>query len=97
MIGKLTLGGIIAAGTMMASIVSSSAMPVVPQTGAPSAIVQKVAWGCGPGWHPNPWGRCVPNRYRRWHRPVIIYRTHHHWRDHWHHHHYWHHHHHWRD
>ena len=24
-------------------------------------MLQDVSWGCGPGRHPNPWGRCVPN------------------------------------
>ncbi|WP_409564118.1 GCG_CRPN prefix-to-repeats domain-containing protein [Methylobacterium sp. J-068] len=27
-----------------------------------SASVELVAGGCGPGWHPNPWGECRPNR-----------------------------------
>lgn len=25
------------------------------------AVVEFVAGGCGPGFHPNPWGRCRPN------------------------------------
>ena len=38
-------------------------------------IVQ-VAGGCGRGWHPNRWGRCVPNRYgyyRPYYRPFYGY------------------------
>ncbi|WP_342361730.1 GCG_CRPN prefix-to-repeats domain-containing protein [Terrarubrum flagellatum] len=40
---------------------AAQAMPLAPVE-QPAAITQ-VAWGCGPGWHPNPWGRCVPNRW----------------------------------
>ncbi|MGU3363015.1 GCG_CRPN prefix-to-repeats domain-containing protein [Methylobacterium sp. M6A4_1b] len=25
------------------------------------AVIEFVAGGCGPGFHPNPWGRCRPN------------------------------------
>jgi len=47
-----------------ASAVSASAAPPAPNLDAPQAsnIVQ-VAGGCGRGFHPNRWGRCVPNRY----------------------------------
>ncbi|AZO75865.1 MAG: hypothetical protein E5V92_28685 [Mesorhizobium sp.] len=45
-------------GTAAAS--AASAMPMAPV--AAPALVEHVAWGCGPGWHPNHWGRCVPNR-----------------------------------
>jgi hypothetical protein len=65
-----------------ASVVSVSAAPPVPDLDTPQAsnIVQ-VAGGCGRGFHPNRWGRCVPNRYGyygprpywsgpyRWHSP----------------------------
>jgi hypothetical protein len=65
-----------------ASAVSVSAAPPVPNLDTPQAsnIVQ-VAGGCGRGFHPNRWGRCVPNRYGyygprpywsgpyRWHSP----------------------------
>ncbi|TPN89614.1 hypothetical protein FJ987_08805 [Mesorhizobium sp. CU2] len=79
----LAIGGTVAAG-------AASAMPTAPVT-AP-AVVEHVAWGCGPGWHPNYWGRCVP--YRRvyypgyyWGGPSIYigpawhpYHRWHHWR-----------------
>jgi hypothetical protein len=42
-------------------IASAQAMPITPihDTGT----VTHVGWRCGgPGWHMNPWGRCVPNR-----------------------------------
>ncbi|WP_425332122.1 GCG_CRPN prefix-to-repeats domain-containing protein, partial [Rhodoblastus acidophilus] len=43
----------------------AGAMPLAGAAPAASAPVEQAAWGCGPGWHPNPWGRCVPNR-RYW-------------------------------
>jgi hypothetical protein len=66
-------------GGMIATVEASSAMSIAPAAQpAPSAMVQDVAWGCGPGWHPNPWGRCVPyggpvygyGYGYGWHRPV---------------------------
>lgn len=48
-------------GTVAAS--AASAMPIAAVAPAAPALVEHVAYGCGPGWHPNPWGRCVP--YRR--------------------------------
>jgi hypothetical protein len=49
----------------------SSAMPMATAAPAAPTSAQPVAWGCGPGWHPNPWGRCVPNGpVYYWHGPV---------------------------
>lgn len=42
-------------------IASAQAMPVAPMHDASGAVTQ-VGWRCGPGWHINGWGRCVPNR-----------------------------------
>ena len=42
-----------------------SAAPAAPgYLGSPDggAGIELVAGGCGPGWHPNPWGECRPNR-----------------------------------
>jgi hypothetical protein len=47
--------------------VSAQAMPV-DQTSHFSGLVENMAWGCPPGYHPNDWGRCVP--FRRWAPPV---------------------------
>jgi len=50
---------------------ASIALPLAPRSQV-SAIspVQHIGWRCGPGWHVNGWGRCVPNRprgyWRRW-------------------------------
>ncbi|MBZ9887956.1 hypothetical protein LB559_08395 [Mesorhizobium sp. BR1-1-3] len=68
---------------------ASSAMPIV-SVAQPAALVEHVRWGCGIGWHPNRWGRCVPNgvvvvrpRYHYWRGPAYVWHPHHHWR-HWH-------------
>ena len=45
-----------------AAAASASAAPIAPAKEQASDIVD-VAGGCGRGLHPNPWGRCVPNRY----------------------------------
>ena len=62
------------AGTLMLSAVGSEAMPLV-KPGAAPLPVESVGWRCGPGWHMNRWGRCVPNgrviirpmHVRHWH------------------------------
>lgn len=68
------------AGGMFASVAASSAMPMVTTTQPASRLVEHVAWYCGPGWHPDYWGRCVPNRVIvypgyyygwGWHRPAF--------------------------
>lgn len=41
---------------------SANATPSPPNlTAQQNATVVQAAWGCGWGFHPNPWGRCVPN------------------------------------
>jgi hypothetical protein len=67
-VSVLVFAGALALG---ASAVSASAAPAAPDLGvAPgSANVVEAAFGCGRGFHPNHWGRCVPNRWsynRRW-------------------------------
>ncbi|MDX8468815.1 hypothetical protein RFM26_24195 [Mesorhizobium sp. VK23B] len=60
----LAIGGTVAASAAMAPV-------------AAPALVEHVAWGCGSGWHPDRWGRCVPNRrviypgYYYWGGPSI--------------------------
>jgi hypothetical protein len=50
-------------GASLVGVEAASAMPVAPYDGvsAASAPIETVGWRCGPGWHVNPWGRCVPN------------------------------------
>jgi hypothetical protein len=44
---------------------SANAAPAVPDLGvtAGSTNIVEAAFGCGRGFHPNHWGRCVPNRW----------------------------------
>ncbi|MFK0687146.1 GCG_CRPN prefix-to-repeats domain-containing protein [Mesorhizobium sp. IMUNJ 23033] len=59
----------------------SQAMPMAKPTAAPLPI-ETVGWRCGPRWHMNRWGNCVPNHrmmirpVRHWH-PGFWY--HHRW------------------
>ena len=48
---------------LAASAVSASAAPAIPDLGtsAGSSNIVDVAGGCGRWFHPNRWGRCVPN------------------------------------
>lgn len=73
MIRSLAFAAAAVGGLMMTAGVAP-AMPLAPATPAASDAVQDIAWGCGPGWHPNYWGRCVPNApvYYGWgwRRPV---------------------------
>jgi hypothetical protein len=51
-------------GANIATVATSSAMPISPEPQmTASTLVQQAGWRCGPGWHVNPWGRCVPNRW----------------------------------
>jgi hypothetical protein len=57
----LTLAGAVC---LAASAVAANAAPSVPgPVSQPGSIVVQVAGGCGWGFHPNRWGRCIPNRY----------------------------------
>ncbi|HVW54726.1 MAG TPA: hypothetical protein VHC00_03505 [Rhizobiaceae bacterium] len=88
MFAKIALATAVSAGTLAFSAVASSAMPMASLSAPGAFSVQTIAWGCGVGWHPNPWGRCVPNRPvvygYYWQRPVVVYRTYgwHRWRHH---------------
>ena len=53
--GAIALGSLVAAANA-ALIIPSSSSQMDPN------IVQ-VWGGCGWGFHPSPWGRCVPNRW----------------------------------
>ncbi|MDQ0396440.1 GCG_CRPN prefix-to-repeats domain-containing protein [Labrys monachus] len=59
---KFVAASLIGLGGLVATAEASSAMTLAPAAPGASSLVQDVRWGCGPGWHPNPWGRCVPNR-----------------------------------
>ena len=61
-VSALLVAGALALGV---SAVSTNAAPAVPDLGvtAGSANIVEAAFGCGRGFHPNHWGRCVPNRW----------------------------------
>ena len=64
-LAALTFGALILAGTA----VSASAAPLAPSAaGVQQPNLIPVAQGCGPGWHRDYWGDCIP------HRVVRIYR-----------------------
>lgn len=51
----LALAGVAAPAAM--------AMPLAPLTeGAVVPLTHEIGGRCGPGWHVDPWGRCVPHR-----------------------------------
>ena len=66
-ISTLVFAGALALG---ASAVSANATPAAADLGivSGSANIVEAAWGCGRGFHPNHWGRCVPNRWSYNHR-----------------------------
>lgn len=66
---KTIFAAVLAVTGLAATVETSSAMTLAPAASGASSLVQDVRWGCGPGWHPNPWGRCVPDRRR----PVYYY------------------------
>ena len=70
MFTKYFLPVALAAGTLMLSGAGAQAMPMAKPSAAPLPI-ETVGWRCGPGWHANRWGRCVPNG-RRFIRPVHV-------------------------
>jgi hypothetical protein len=75
---KIFLKGLVVSGALFGASLAGadavSAMPVAPYDGAPAAAtapIETIGWRCGPGWHVNPWGRCVPNGgYYRPYAPV---------------------------
>jgi hypothetical protein len=66
---KFFAKGLIVAGALFgASLIgaeAAGAMPIAPDAGAQAAgaPIETIGWRCGPGWHVNPWGRCVPGGY----------------------------------
>ena len=62
----------LAAAGLMVTMGASSAMTVAPNAAGADSLVQTIAGGCGPGFHPTPYGRCVPNR--RAYAPAPYYR-----------------------
>jgi len=56
------------ATAIVAGATAAQAMPLASSGSIGVASpVQQAGWRCGPGWHMDGWGRCVPNR-RPWRR-----------------------------
>ncbi|MFD1746923.1 GCG_CRPN prefix-to-repeats domain-containing protein [Rhizobium helianthi] len=54
---------VLAAAMLAAGAVSTQAQPLaVKPKIAPTGVVEKVDYACGPGWRLNRWGACVPRR-----------------------------------
>ena len=60
-LAALTLIGSLA---LAAASASANAAPAIPNLAAPTAAnLVQVSGGCGPAYHPDAWGYCVPNNY----------------------------------
>ena len=69
----LGMAAVVAGGLGLATAASAAPLSPLPLgPGAAGAPIEFVAGGCGPGFHPNPWGVCRPNWGPRpyWRRPV---------------------------
>ena len=85
-LAALTLIGTLALAAVPAS---ANAAPAIPHLAAPGAAnLIQVSGGCGPAYHPNPWGYCVPNYYGYGYAGWYGYHRHYAWgwfHPHWHH------------
>lgn len=61
----------LSSGMLLGTMAVAQAMPMA---GAPTktaaADIEQVAYGCGPGWRPGPYGRCVPMARPYYARPI---------------------------
>lgn len=55
----LGMAAVLAAG--LATATTANAMPFGYGPPDREVVIERVAGGCGPGFHPNPWGHCRPN------------------------------------
>ncbi len=55
----LGTAAVIAAGLATATAANAGPFGYGPPEGG--VLIERVAGGCGPGFHPNPWGHCRPN------------------------------------
>lgn len=55
----LGLAAVLVSGVGLATAAHASPLGYGPVGG--DTLIARVAGGCGPGFHPNPWGRCRPN------------------------------------
>lgn len=59
----LVTAATLAGGLGFATMANAAPLAPAPLGAAASAPIERVAGGCGPGFHPNPWGLCRPNLY----------------------------------
>ena len=57
----LSLGAAI--GVSFFCVAAAQSMPLAPLEQAQASLTIPVAGGCGPGFHPDPYGRCRRNGY----------------------------------
>ena len=72
---KTIFAAAILSGAALAGASQASAMPFSAQVGAETAGIEHVAYGCGPGFAPNRWGRCAPIMRPRYVRPYYAPRV----------------------
>ncbi len=61
------MAAVVAAG--LATTTAANAMPFGYGPPDREVVIERVAGGCGPGFHPNPWGHCRPNGWGGWGGP----------------------------
>lgn len=59
----LGLAAVVAGGLGTMTAANAAPLGLGPVAGPRAPLVERVADGCGPGFHANPWGRCRPNRW----------------------------------
>ncbi len=50
----------LSSGVMFGTMMGAQAMPMAGAPAKTAGNIEQVAYGCGPGWRPGPYGRCVP-------------------------------------
>ncbi|MFO1137075.1 MAG: hypothetical protein U1E30_17995 [Rhodoblastus sp.] len=69
---KAVFAAVVLAGSAIGAMSQASAMPMAGNPGASAAQVDFVRLGCGPGWRPNRFGRCVPGARPHYVRPRYV-------------------------
>lgn len=60
----------LSSGMMLGTMAVAQAMPMAGAPAKTADGVEQVAYGCGPGWRPGPYGRCVPMARPYYGRPI---------------------------
>lgn len=64
----------LSSGVMLGTMAVAQAMPMAGAPAKAASDIEQVAYGCGPGWRPGPYGRCVPMA-RPYYAPRPVYRA----------------------